>query len=119
MNLGIQKKNCFQIDLWKESGLCTSENGTVMLEEIIRQKDPIFIGILNEIRRGHLSVNASKVLNACHVGVKAIPDDRILPTKLYCFNKDVDAENFKNLEALTTESHKFNAVDEWIQPASS
>ena len=52
-----------------------------------------------------------EVLAACHVSRKAAVSDGILPTKLYCTNANVDAENAARLAALPGESVSFHAGD--------
>jgi ATP-dependent DNA helicase PIF1 len=50
-------------------------------------------------------------LEACHVSKKPIPADGIVPTKLYCTNRNVDAENDRNLAALKGKEMVFTAED--------
>jgi hypothetical protein len=44
------------------------------------------------------------LLAACGVAAKPAPVDGILPTRLYCTNRDVDAENRVQLECLPGEA---------------
>lgn len=75
--------------------------GTVLLCQTVRQASDVQFGkVLNELRIGHVSDEAREMLAKCHVGVKSQPKDGILPTKLYCLNKNVDAENAARLRQL-------------------
>ena len=78
---------------------------TCTLTTVIRQSgDPLFMRILNQLRIGHLSQEAETLLRSCHLSIKAMPDDGILPTKLYCTNKNVDMENVQQLKKTSTEA---------------
>ncbi len=50
---------------------------------------------------------------SCTVGVKPQPTDGILPTKLYCTNKDVDSENKNKLAELPGTPVAMTAADSW------
>ena len=84
---------------------------TVKLTEVMRQKsDQLFIPILNEIREGELSAATVRALATCHVSRKARPTDGILPTRLYCKNRDVDKENTARLASLAAAPQIFDAA---------
>lgn len=92
------KRFAFQSMCWRQCGL---DSGTVVLKEAVRQsKDPLFVDVLNEVRMGEVSLLTAEVLAACHESVKPPPRDSIVPTKLYCLNKNVDAENAARLARL-------------------
>jgi ATP-dependent DNA helicase PIF1 len=84
-----------------------------MLTEIVRQKDLVFMQLLNEIRVGKCSPTTTSLLGTCLVSRKPVPDDGILPTKLSCTNADVDAENKLKLRELPGEEVRFRAHDSW------
>ena len=89
---------CFQSRAWATAGL---EQGTIVLQEAHRQaSDPTFARLLNEVRRGCCSEEAMAALRECVVSGKPQPTDGILATRLYCTNRDVDAENNNRLAAL-------------------
>mmetsp|Transcript_33576 Transcript_33576/g.32054 ORF Transcript_33576/g.32054 Transcript_33576/m.32054 type:complete len:659 (+) Transcript_33576:83-2059(+) len=115
-----QRKFCFQSPIWKATGLTRSEGGTLILDEVIRQKnDQVFVSVLNEIRKGQLSKETADLLKTCLVSKKALPADGIIPTKLYCVNRDVDNENMKRLSELAGESYTIKAIDVWKTTPSS
>jgi hypothetical protein len=96
------------------------EGGTIILSTIVRQQDdPDFIRILNAIRLGVPPASVLAELNKCDVKLKPLPTDGIIPTKLYCTNKDVDKENQLRLSELPGEPITFTAQDEWRIRASS
>jgi len=96
-----------------------------------------FIGLLNSVRVGVCTPETTAELAACHIGVKPQPDDGnllpqpppnqpgqeglaspslnlrtgILPTKLYCKNLNVDAENAARLAELPGAATSFAATD--------
>jgi ATP-dependent DNA helicase PIF1 len=75
--------------------------GSVVLTEVVRQRgDAGFVSLLNEIRVGLCTPTTSRLLAQCHISVKPLPTDGIDPTKLYCTNANVDAENAAKLGAL-------------------
>ena len=97
----------FQSNAWRAAAVRTVE-----LRTIVRQQgDQSFIGLLAPIRVGVCSDGASAALAACHLDVKPLPDDGILPTKLYCKNHNVDDENALRLAALGGAATSFPAVD--------
>ena len=98
---------CFESDAWREARIQKFE-----LTEIIRQKnDTEFISILNSIRIGQCTAETENALAKCHVSVKQPPSDGIIPTKLYCMNRDVDRENAYFLEKLDGDLRTFKAID--------
>lgn len=103
-------KFCFQSAVWEQADLHCSQ---IFLKDIIRQKDMQFINILNEVRVGKLSSDSMPLLDACVVTKKPLPTDGIIPTKLYCYNKDVDRENLNKLASLPGETLEITAVDMW------
>lgn len=84
----------------------------VELKEVVRQSgDNSFINMLNQVRIGTCTNETTLALKACHVSKKPIPSDGIVPTKLYCTNRNVDAENDRNLAALKGKEMVFHASD--------
>jgi len=84
------------------------------LTHIIRQKDMKFINILNTLRLGNVNQFIINILQTCHVANKALPQDGIIPTKLSCINKDVDAENKQRLEELSGKETVLEARDKLV-----
>jgi len=105
----------FQSASWGEAGVRTVE-----LRTIVRQQgDRAFIDLLTPVRVGVCSPATTAALSACHVDRKALPRDGILPTKLYCKNANVDAENLRHLNALPGTAVRFVASDQFRGDYSS
>lgn len=98
---------CFESDSWNDARIVKCQ-----LTEVIRQKnDNEFITILNSIRIGNCTTEIENALEKCHVSVKSPPTDGIIPTKLYCINRDVDRENEIFLERLPGDIVTSKAID--------
>ena len=97
----------FQANAWRGADVSTIE-----LRTVVRQSgDTAFIDLLSPVRVGVCSHETTTALAACHVSVKPTPNDTILPTKLYCTNRNVDEENGAHLRALGGQSLDFPAID--------
>jgi len=103
-------KYAFQSTLWTED--CAIQ--TVALREVHRQTDDTFVNLLNEVRIGRFTEHTRRQLDACHCSVKPMPNDGILPTKLYCLNKNVDAENLYHLNKLPHPDVVYTGSDNWV-----
>jgi hypothetical protein len=87
--------------------------GSVVLQQIHRQSgDPAFVELLNQVRRGECTMRTLATLARCLVTKKAAPSDGILATRLYCTNRDVDAENNQRLAELQSSPVTFDCQDE-------
>lgn len=99
----------FETEAWHRLSPVTAE-----LQTVIRQQgDDAFLAILREVRVGICSPSAAMALKKCCVENKPLPLDGIIPTRLYCVNKDVDAENAVRLKQLNGDVREINAVDVW------
>jgi len=92
---------CFESPVWTK---CIDE--TVLLKQIMRQRDPVFAEILNQIRVGNINEEHKKIIETrCK---KYKNTDGILPTKLYSTNALVDLVNNKYYSALDGPEYKYN-----------
>lgn len=95
-------KFCFESPLWDQT---FHPKNRVLLQTYFRQKDPTYIGILNEVRAGKLSAASVAMLNsrvnAVHV------DPTILPTKLFPRNADVQRVNTHMYDKIKEPEHKY------------
>ena len=115
VGLGKWADFCFKTDAWSKM-----EMATCALTQVIRQSgDTKFVSILNELRIGHVNQNARDLFRACHINNKPFPKDGIIPTKLFCTNRDVDSENATRLQTLKTQAMLFSAYDELDIPTAN
>jgi len=101
---------CIFSPLWEEAGMCVVE-----LEEVVRQKDKMFVNLLKLVRLGNVSdAQLHSSLSKCFLKNKPLPPrNEIQPSMLYCMNRSVDAENLQRLHELSGETRLFNASDEY------
>lgn len=92
----------FEMPLWSQL-----IDETIYLRHIIRQTDPVFQQILNEARLGALTPASTGVLEK-RLGLPW-QENEIRPTLLFTRNAEVDEVNRRNMEALTTERHTYEA----------
>jgi ATP-dependent DNA helicase PIF1 len=103
---------CFESYVWEAAGL-NCVHGSINLKEVVRQNDIEFINLLNSIRIGKTPPHLMKMLDDCVVSKKKEPTDGIIPTKLYCINKDVDEENKNRLAAIDSDEVNILCDDSW------
>lgn len=103
---------CFESEVWSQLGL--SEN-MIVLKQVQRQENLEFVTLLNKVRVGEVNSVDVNLLNAkCLISeTNPLPNDGILPTRLYVLNKDVDAENEMRLSEIQSEEIVCRAVDKW------
>jgi ATP-dependent DNA helicase PIF1 len=104
----------FETEAWRKLSPITAE-----LQQVLRQHgDDAFLAILREVRIGICSPSSTKALANCCVDKKPMPLDGIVPTRLYCVNKDVDAENAVRLKQLDSPILEVHAQDQWKENSS-
>lgn len=103
---------CFESPVWHYAGF-NDPLSKVILSTVLRQEDPTFINLLNAARLGFHSNDDAEVLRRCLVSIKPLPVDGIVPTKLYCTNKDVDVENSLRLSEIDEDLVTIAATDVW------
>jgi len=104
---------CFDSPVWADLGL--TEN-TFELTNVQRQESGSkFEQFLNMVRVGSVSSDIIRDFNnKCLVSEEhPLPDDGIVPTRLYTHNRDVDAENETRLAELKENLVTCQAIDEW------
>lgn len=103
-----EKGYAFEASSWKD---CISK--TIELTEVFRQKDLELVATLNRIRHGICTIKDYQFLQTANRPLA--DDDGILPTKLYCTNKSVDAENAQNLAMIDKPKQYCVSLDRTIQ----
>jgi ATP-dependent DNA helicase PIF1 len=104
-------KFCFESPKWKE---CFEVCGvSVILDEIVRQKDMVFSSALNKIRVGDIDEECKRVIAAREI--KYFSDTGLIPTMLYSTNAKVDATNDKYYDRLDGPEHTYDIKYTWKQ----
>jgi len=104
---------CFLSESWKKLGLDDRSNHHV-LKEIERQKgDSEFIRFLNKVRIGDIFSSDVERFNDLVASKGSVPSDGIVPTRLFCFNENVDKINNEELNRLDAEMYTWTAIDQW------
>jgi len=85
---------CFESDRWVDV-----INEKIVLNEIIRQKDPSFQKVLSEVRTNNLSQETIDIINS-RVGIEPDLSIGIIPTILYSTKKSVDKMNKQEFDKL-------------------
>lgn len=98
----------FESKVWKSAVTQAFE-----LTQVYRQQDPVFVKCLNELRRGTLSEETTRVLLATSSNslTDTNSEQTIIPTTLYSHNVDVDHENHARLEELSGACITYKARD--------
>ncbi|KAJ5120341.1 uncharacterized protein N7515_009729 [Penicillium bovifimosum] len=102
--MGREAKFAFGAASWT-----TCIQHTILLTNVFRQRDPVFAGMLNELRLGNISpstIEAFKKL-ARPLDVK----DQIDATELFPTRAEVDGANSARMGRLSGEVMRYNAVD--------
>lgn len=99
-----KKKFCFQSEAWAN---CVHHN--YELGMVHRQKDPVFVKILNSIRIGRVTDEITNTLRA--TAKQKIEKDGILATRLCSHIREADEINSSQLDNLKGETKVFVAQD--------
>lgn len=101
---------CFESSLWKN--VFPLENN-IELIKIFRQNDPVYINILNEVRKGSISKENTdilkKYLNREYITEDAENPNHIVPTKLFPIKSRVDYVNNTMFEQITDTIYTFES----------
>jgi len=95
------KRFCFESNMWN-----LVVEHTVVLIEIVRQRDIVFQKLLNNVRQGFIKDDESDILKLL-VGKELVNEYKIEPTVLYPRNKDVNELNAKKLSELLKNEEKY------------
>jgi ATP-dependent DNA helicase PIF1 len=116
----VEGRFCFQTEEWRDN-----LPATYHLTEIVRQSDPVFQKILNELRLGVVSAETKRILNSrivkdvSEADILVQEDDgkpgyRIKSTMLYPYKRDVSDINKQELDKLKqsgAESRIYESLD--------
>ena len=90
-------KFCFESEFWFTTFL---KQDHIQLQKIFRQNDPIYQGILNQVREGRLKRSSNDAL-LHNVGRQIDAAATIRPTKLFPTRNKVDNINMTEMDKLT------------------
>jgi ATP-dependent DNA helicase PIF1 len=98
-------KFCFESPIWSQT---FKPENHVLLTTIFRQKDPIFINILSQIRRGNLDQESIEILRK-HVKRPYDSDkyNGLMPTKLFPIRSKVDYVNSMMFSKIDEDEYEF------------
>ncbi len=96
--VGEDNRFCFESDKWKEV-----IHDSIILKEVMRQKDPIFQKVLSEVRTGKLSTETIEIIQS-RIGIEPDLSSGIVPTILYSTRKSVDKINQEEFNKLPDET---------------
>lgn len=85
---------------------------TILLTHVFRQKDPVFAGMLNEMRLGKLS--PTTITNFNRLSRPLDFQDDIEATELFPTRMEVDNANQQRMRMLSGQEMKFEAVDSGV-----
>mmetsp|Transcript_17077 Transcript_17077/g.40751 ORF Transcript_17077/g.40751 Transcript_17077/m.40751 type:complete len:541 (-) Transcript_17077:190-1812(-) len=94
----------FQCPVWRQGHM-----RSFLLSKVFRQKDPEFVSILNDIRRGSGSSAIPALLSKCQRPIREA--NGVKATQLFSRNVDVDKVNSSELAALNANEVYFHAND--------
>ena len=99
---------CFESPIWKTT---FSPKSHILLKTIFRHKNPEFVQILDEVRKGVITPESVKLLES---RVSAVYDpaehNGIVPTKLFPRNADAERINNSMYAKLTDEEHVYDST---------
>ena len=105
VNAGTEREYAFEAYTWPQT-----IQHTVILRTVMRQRgDERLIAVLEQLREGRITPLVTETLVECNRPL--VYADGVLPTRLYCINKDVNAENLLELRKLPGESMFCQARD--------
>ncbi|KAL5512888.1 PIF1 [Sanghuangporus vaninii] len=102
---GNDSKFAFEAQTWNE----TIGEHTYNLTKVFRQKDEDFVDMLNEMRFGRLTSRSISKFKSLSREIHY--EDGMAATELFPRREDVDRSNSGRMTRLTTEEHKYVAVD--------
>lgn len=114
-------QQCFEAEQWDRCIEIQFE-----LTQVVRQREELGLGLVNALRdstvnnKGKVQLDEKWVELLDYLARPLKPrKDGILPTKLFCTNRDVDNDNDKELEKIEGEAHEYLAQDvgkdPWLQ----
>ena len=104
-------KFCFESPIWK---FCINE--IIELKTTMRQKDELFINILNKVRIGKIDEECRQILKSREIEYNS--DYGIIPTMLYATNAKVDEFNLEYYNKLENQEYEYDIIYTWFKPCN-
>lgn len=91
---------CFESDLWD-----STFKHVIQLTQMFRQKDPVFMKLLRQVRRGGLSKKTYELLQQRVIeSTDTLPSEDITPTMIFPKRSSVKQINEKHISQLTSDT---------------
>lgn len=98
---------CFESPLWNR---VFNVNNHIELETIFRQKDSTYIQLLQEVRKGNISLENKKILQKyVNREYKIEENSGIIPTKIFPIKSKVNKVNSTMFEQIEEQEYVFNS----------
>lgn len=97
---------CFEANAWKEA-----VRHTISLTKVYRQKDPLFAGMLNEMREGRLSPSTISTFRRLSRPVTKFADKGLEAAQLFPLRREADSANVTKLQTLKGGAYKYTYCD--------
>ena len=97
---------CFEAKVWK-----TTIRHTIILTQIYRQIDPVFAGMLNEVREGLLTPTTIGAFRRLSRPLGSRADNQPDAAELYPRRREADVANIKRLQKIKSAAYKYLAND--------
>ncbi|KKY27895.1 putative mitochondrial dna helicase [Diplodia seriata] len=97
---------CFEAEAWK-----TAVPHTIGLTQIYRQSDPVFAGMLNEIREGRLSPTTIDTFKSLSRPLISPADNAPEPAELFPLRREADAANTRRMRNIKDHVNTYHAQD--------
>ncbi|CED82958.1 DNA helicase PIF1/RRM3 [Phaffia rhodozyma] len=86
------------------------KSNNFFLRKVHRQADPVFVGLLNRLRLGKVSMQDVETLKS--LDREIVYEDGIEPISLFSLVEDVERRNQEHLASIKAEERSFEAVDD-------
>lgn len=97
---------CFEAKAWKDA-----VRHTISLTKVYRQKDPLFSGMLNEMREGRVSTSTISTFRRLSRPVTKLADKGLEAVQLFPLRREADFANNTRLQKLDGKVYEYTSED--------